>query len=85
MQFKMELERQMNDEKIRLMQADAAIADEDRSVATDMKFAEFALKNVNGVTGDADLKARITDMENTISELKKSLPVKVDVEGASDE
>ena len=76
MGFKMELERQINNEKIRLMQADAAIADEDRAVTRDIKLAEFAMKNAEGPTTESDLSKRLTEMEQAIDELKKEVKPK---------
>ena len=72
----MELERQINNEKIRLMQADAAIADEDRAVTRDIKLAEFAMKNAEGPTTESDLSKRLTEMEQAIDELKKEVKPK---------
>ena len=82
MGFKMELERQINNEKIRLMQADAAIADEDRAVSRDIKLAEFAMKNAEGPTTEGDLGKRLTEMEQAIEELKKEVKP---VESSNDE
>ena len=73
MVFKMELEREMNNEKIRLMQADAAIADEERSVSRHIKLAEFAMKNAEGPTTKARLDERVGEMESVVKNLEKEM------------